>query len=169
MRPQDVETGLTAEVLRSLMRYEAETGRFFALHTNNQFSTDRAMGGIGNHGYRVITVKGHRYLAHRLAWLWMTGEWPANRIDHKNMDRSDNRWENLREATDSQNKANGLAYRSSHLKIKGVRLHENGRYQVRLCIGNGKSRHLGMFNTAEEAAEAYRRAVTEQNGEFARP
>lgn len=169
MLPADLHKGLTAETLKSLLHYNPETGIFTRLATNNQNQVGAEAGWLNpKTGYVLIGIDGHRMMAHRVAWFYMTGEWPKNRVDHKNCNKSDNRWCNLRSATDSQNKANGRVYVTSKSKIKGVRLHETGRYQARLSIENGRYKHLGLFDTAQEAAEVYQRAAKELRGEFAR-
>ena len=64
---------------------------------------------MGDHGYTVIRFRGKLYLAHRLAWFYMTGEWPREQIDHKDGVRLNNKWDNLREATPGQNNMNRTA------------------------------------------------------------
>jgi hypothetical protein len=75
--------------------------------SSNARAGDVAGGANNGDRYRRIRVDNQLYQAHRLAWLYMTGEWPSNGIDHINGHRADNRWANLREATQSQNMANG--------------------------------------------------------------
>ena len=104
---------LTAEYLRSIIDYDPETGIF------RWKAASASIGGMwgggypgsiagcqGSDGYWVISVSCHNYLAHRLAWLWVVGDFPAMAIDHIDRDRSNNRWVNLREATRSQNSLN---------------------------------------------------------------
>ena len=163
----DLTSDLTADRLRSVLRYEPESGKFFWLKGNNQKKAGDEAGFLTKFGYVTIYTCRRHFMAHRLAWLWMTGEWPKARVDHKNMVRSDNRWNNLREADDSDNKANQKAYRNNFLGVKGVRLHESGKYVARVCK-NGKSSYLGVFDTIEEARSAYEAAAKKLHGEFAR-
>ncbi len=168
MKPSDIEKGLSADRLREVLRYEPETGKFFWLKGNNQKKAgDEAGWAETKTRYIRITIFGQRYLAHRLAWLYVTGEWPHDRIDHKNMGRPDNRWENLRQASDSQNSANQKTSKKNMLGIKGVRLHECGRYTARICVGR-KSMYLGLFYTPDDARDAYAKKAREIFGEFAR-
>jgi DUF971 family protein len=98
----------------------------------------------------------------------MTGEWPKMLVDHKDGNRRNNRWDNLREATPTQNMVNSKTRVTNKLGVKGVRLHETGKYQVRLGIGNMRYKHIGLYATIEEARAAYKEAAIARNGEFAR-
>src|SRR5262245_11249534 len=106
LRPR-FRNDLTADLVRSLLHYDLETGIF-------TWKVDRARhvcaGDIAGtrtpHGYLVIGIRGTNYFAHRLAFLWVKGEWPKAELDHINLLKIDNRWVNLREATRSQNMFN---------------------------------------------------------------
>lgn len=105
--------------------------------------------------------------AHRLAWFFMTGEWPILDIDHINGDRSDNRWSNLRLANDSQNGANKRRYKNNKSGFKGViwdARHKRFKAQLKK---DGKVLNLGRYHTAEEAHEAYCKAAATLHGDFA--
>lgn len=96
----------------------------------------------------------------------MTGKWPTSQVDHINGDRSDNRWANLRQATQSQNSMN-IGRRSTNVSgFKGV--HWNKATQKwRACITiNQKKFHLGLFQTAELAFGAYQLAAEKHHGPF---
>lgn len=97
-------------------------------------------------------------MAHRVAWLWMTGEWPDGDIDHIDGDGHNNRWSNLRCVSRSVNALNGGAYRTNALGVRGV-YHKGPRYKTRpFCaeiMVDGKKRHLGMYATIDEASAAY--------------
>lgn len=103
-------------------------------------------------GYRVIRIDDALYLAHRLAWFYVTGNWPANQIDHINGVRDDNRFSNLREATNLQN-AHNRKYNRNKSGFQGVRK-ENSKWLAEIKI-NYKAVRLGLFNTPEEAHCAY--------------
>jgi hypothetical protein len=125
-------------------------------------------GGVKALGYVAIGIGGHRYLAHRLAWLYMTGGWPRRRIDHRNGTPSDNRWTNLREATGSQNISNAKRHKDSSSGLKGATWESwSGKWRSTIR-SNGKTYHLGRFRTPEEAHAAYCEAAIRLNGEFAR-
>lgn len=168
MEPRDIESDLTADRLRKVLRYEPETGKFYWLKDSNQNkkSGDEA-GSRENNGYIRITVFGRRYQAHRLAWLWMMREWPSDRIDHENRTRSDNRWVNLRAASDLQNSGNRPLKDNHSTGFKGVELHVSGKYRARIQI-DGKLHGLGLFETAQDAHAAYVEAACKHFGEFAR-
>src|ERR1035437_5724966 len=98
---------LTQEKLKELLHYDPETGLFTWKNTRHNAVKIGAIAGYWRKdGYVGIYVLGHHYLAHRIAWLYMTCEWPEFEIDHENRKYSDNRWKNLREATHLQNMHN---------------------------------------------------------------
>jgi hypothetical protein len=151
---------VTAEYVRSVLNYDAISGRF-------TWSNGKPAGTRKDSGYIRIIINGSSYYAHRLAWLYMTGEWPAHDIDHKNREPSDNRWSNLRHATRSENNANRPKRANSRGRLKGIYLSGSGRWTASIRYG-GKERYLGSFSTEEDAHAAYVRAAREIFGEFAR-
>ncbi|QPI73920.1 HNH endonuclease [Sphingobium sp. Cam5-1] len=111
-------------------------------------------------------IDGQRLLSGRLAWFYVTGRWPATEIDHANGVQHDDRFCNLREATRAQNNQNRRACGKS--RVKGafwVAKQGKWRASIKVC---GRTRQLGMFDTAEAAGAAYARAATEQYGDFAK-
>jgi hypothetical protein len=119
-------------------------------------------------GYRWIGVDGKEYLAHRLAWLYMTGEMPTEEIDHRNTERTDNRFENLRKSTGSQNMANKRPQSNNTTGFKGVSLNKaTGKYVASIKC-NGQYEYLGLHATPELAHAAYVAAASRLFGEFAR-
>lgn len=106
-------------------------------------------------GYIRICVDQRDYKAHRLAWLFMTGEWPAGDIDHINGNREDNRWANLRVVTCAMNAQNRRKAHSNNKStgVLGVSK-DRGRFMASIFV-DGKSRKLGRFLTVEEAEAAY--------------
>lgn len=160
---------LTHERLKELLHYDPETGVFTRLVDTGKgrFKAGTVSGGVSGGRYRAQWIDGKSYLEHRVAWFWMTGCWPKYQIDHKNLDKCDNRWSNLRESTISQNAMNRCGRAASGMK--GVYFVKNekkcGSKRWRAII-NG--RHLGLFNTLEEAGAAYISAAKVLHGEFAR-
>lgn len=154
--------------IRDYFSYDPSTGAFTRLkplpHGNGQAAGTRADYSHPQ-GYRRVYFMGRKYQAHRLAWYLVHDCWPASHIDHKNCDRSDNRFTNLRLADQSQNRANS---RKPDGLPKGVTFHRGaGRFQAQVQA-YGKQRYLGLFDTAEAAHAAYFQAATELFGEFAR-
>jgi len=117
-------------------------------------------------GYISIGVDGTRYLAHRLAWLWMTGRWPQKYVDHKNFTVSDNRWINLREANDMQNSRHRRVRFDNRSGVKGVGFHkETGKWRASIVV-NKKKISLGLFHDKFVAGEVYQKAAAKYFGEF---
>lgn len=161
---------LTAERLRECLAYDPETGVFTWLVAPNRRIRVGRIAGVAcrTHGYRLIKVDGVGARAHRLAWLYMTGEWPAADIDHINGDRADNRWSNLRQATSTQNHANSKRPKHNTSGVKGVTWDSSrGQWMAGVQI-NGKRVHLGRFDSIEAAAAAYRAGAERVFGQYAR-
>jgi hypothetical protein len=152
-----------AEV-RAMLSYDPATGEFRWFRGFRRLAM-RA-GSVKKDGYRYIAMKGkRRYLAHRIAWALVTGEWPDRQIDHINGIRGDNRFVNLRLATNSENMRNRPMVRSNQTGFKGVSRTPIGRFSAKIGV-NGKSFYLGTFDTAEAAATAYAAASVKHHGEF---
>lgn len=118
-------------------------------------------------GYIYIRIEGKSYRAHRLAWLYMTGDWPSDQIDHINRTRGDNRWGNLREATQAQNKINANAPANNTSGHTGVAWNaKRGRWHSYISVG-GKKITLGRFKCLDEAIASRRNAAIRHYGEFA--
>lgn len=111
-------TELSSSLLRRLLHYDPDTGEFMWLESPRKgWAGKSTKGSPTTGGYLQILVLGHPYRAHRLAWLYMTGVWPIGEIDHRNRDRTDNRWDNLREVCRSAQCRN----RGSKVGVSGVR------------------------------------------------
>jgi hypothetical protein len=123
-----------------------------------------------NKGYVYIEIDGKSYSAHRLAWFYVTGKIPQNQIDHINGKKADNRFENLREASNGQNRANTRS--GSKHGIKGVRrlpwMKDGTKCWQAQITHNKKVHYLGCFYTKEEAHSAYCDAAKRLHGSFAR-
>ena len=162
---------LTQERLKELLEYSPETGLFFWLQDRGgKRAGDIA--GCKKRTYIVISVDDRVYRAHHLAWFYMTGDWPKPFVDHRDLNKHNNIWTNLRLATKSQNQANIGLIKSNASGLKGVSRYRAGEpygkpWQASIGV-NGKSKHLGHFATKEEAHAAYCEAASEIFGEFAR-
>jgi hypothetical protein len=98
----------------------------------------------------------------------MTGAWPAGEVDHRNMKRDDDRWENLRDASHGQNNQNREKYRSNTSGYKGVVWHKGASKWMAQVWAGGKKYYLGLHDNIEEARAAYNSFASENHGEFAR-
>lgn len=118
--------------------------------------------------YVRIGINNRKYLAHRLAWLYMRGVFPPKGIDHEDGDGLNNRWANLRAANQQQNGANRGANSNNRCGFKGVHFHRaTGKYRARINV-NGQSHDLGLFITPEAAHAVYLSAAKKYFGDFAR-
>ena len=96
-------------------------------------------------------IDGKAYKGQRLAWLLHTGKWPKKQIDHINRVRDDNRFENLREATKSENQINSGMYKNNKSGYRGVHFSKaDGKWAATLRR-DGRTRYLGVFSSAKEA------------------
>lgn len=148
---------LTVARLRELLEYNPETGEFTRrVSLISNYPVGSVAGSITKTGYIGITVDGCRHLAHRLAVLYMTDKWPEQEVDHRDGVRANNRWENLREATVAENATNRRRSRSnSQSGYLGVRATQRGgRWRAAIAV-DGKEKHLGTFDTPEQAHAAY--------------
>jgi hypothetical protein len=163
---------LTQEELLSLLNYEPTTGMFTWKPRPNlpSFKRINEPAGFRKDNYIVIKIGNKSYPAHRLAWLYMTGELPpaSMLIDHKNGKRDDNRWDNLRLATPVQNSMNRAVPRNNTSGHIGVtREFKTGEERWRAKINfNGLRRDLGHYATIDEAIAARRAAEAKLHGEW---
>lgn len=159
---------LTAERLRALLLYDPATGLLtWRVRTNSRAPAGGVAGSIHGNGYVYVSVDCKRYLAHRLAWLYVNGVWPPHDTDHVNEVKNDNRLINLRLATRSENLQNVSGVRSdSQSGITGVSWdgwHKKWCANVNL---DGKAVHRSKHKTLEEAIAA-RRAAEQKYFTFA--
>lgn len=159
---------MTQEELVARLQYDAETGIFCRKNHVKHGLNGKAAGTWHPRGYRVVNVMGRRYLAHRLAWFYVHGEWPEQ-VDHINGVRDDNRLTNLRPATQSQNNANSARRKDNSSGVKGVCYSAPmKKWQARIKPHGMKRVVLGYFDTLEDAANAYAKAASEHFGIYAR-
>jgi hypothetical protein len=159
----------SAERLRELLHYDPATGIFTWLaRANSRVHGGDVAGSVNGRGYRQIGIDGRKYRAHRLAFLYMTGEWPVEQIDHINGVTVDNRWANLRPADQSLNNANTSRSKRNTSGYKGVSWHATKRKWKAEIGVNGRRRYLGYFSDPAEAHAAYVTAAEHHFGSFAR-
>jgi hypothetical protein len=156
---------------KEIFHYDLETG-FLTWKEVSKYKRrikigDRA--GYSHHkGYRWISVDGKEYQEHRFIWFWMTGNNAPKQLDHKDGNRNNNKWDNIRLATDTQNQANKRRGKPNKNGYKGVaikRFVNSTKYQASIS-DHGKPKYLGLFNTAKEAHEKYCQEARKLHGEF---
>lgn len=141
---------LTAQRLRELLHYDSETGLF------TRAATGKPAGCVAPTGYISISVDGKDYLGHRLAWLYVHGEWPKQMIDHVNGVRNDNIFTNLRDVSsrvNGQNQRKPAARNGSgYLGVSWAE--DRGKWTAQINI-DGRVTKLGRFTSPEDAHAAY--------------
>lgn len=176
---------LTAETLRTLVRYYPATGDFTwrrrplsmfragkrwsakenQARWNTRFAEKPALNCSDETGYKSGRIFRVLHRAHRVAFLYQLGRWPTGTVDHINHDPGDNRWCNLREATQQENLWNTRPISGAASKYKGVHL-ADGLWLAAITV-NGNSRRLGTYTSEEDAAVAYDLAALNFRGDFA--
>lgn len=154
---------LTLGDVEPLFHFDPATGRLYWKVARGNQAAGSVAGSRYKKGIRV-NVNGHRYYVHHIVWLFATGTWPDREIDHRDGDNTNNRPNNLRLATPSQNNANRRAW--GRHGVKGVRQHGKS-FQARISI-NGHKIHLGTFKCKHEAHRVWFEKAQEIHGEFAR-
>ena len=154
---------ITQDQLRDILSYDPRTGIF------TWKKSGRSAGCKNSSGYIVIRIgnrPGKLLYAHRLAWLYMTGEWPTQEIDHIDRDRSNNKIDNLRQATIHQNRQNRPPRSDSSSGIRGVFQNKlSGSWRAKIAAGN-KTKNLGSHIRFCEAIKARKAAEIALHGEF---
>jgi hypothetical protein len=165
---------LIAEYVRDILDYDPDSGNFIwrarcdVPQVWNAMFAHKPAGFRRDDGRLMITINYKHYIAARLAWLMMTGNWPKPEVDHRDTDRSNDRWENLRQATGSQNQHNKPRQKNNTSGIKGVSWSEaRKKWLAQICV-RGKNRNLGRFETIEGAQAAYLRASDALHKEYSR-
>lgn len=158
---------LSPSRLQQMLRYYPDTGEFYWLDSaSNRAPAGSRAGSIHlKTGYWTIGIDGIRYGAHRLAWLYMIGRWPDPEVDHKDTNRTNNRWTNLREATRTNNNGNRKQTRPT---LKGAYWDARRQKWYSKIKCHHRSEWLGCFSTELAAHEAYCLAAHRHFGEYAR-
>lgn len=144
------------ERLLELFEYNKETGEFVRKVSVQGFRCEAGMvaGSKDKHGYININVDGKKHKAHRLAWLIVHGRWPNPEVDHNNRIRDDNRLCNLEEVTSERNKWNTKIHSHNRSGVKGVSWDSNVQKWRASITAKNRFKHLGFFETLEEASVA---------------
>lgn len=153
---------VTSGELKKLVSYSERTG---------EFSPKRSFPFVGwsdEFGYVHIRLRRRSYLAHRLAWLYVYGEWPKENLDHINGNPWDNRIENLREAPQRLNGKNISPVRKNSSIRCGVNFDKaRGLYRAYITVDR-KQIHVGRYKDKEQAVAARLKAERDFYGDFAR-
>lgn len=158
---------ITQERLKELLSYDPITGTFKRLkQVKYKINLDKIVGSNCN-GYLIVNLDGKFYRLHRLVWLYMYGKFPENQIDHIDGDRCNNKLQNLREATNSENARNKSKYKKNKSGYKGVYwIEESEKWRASIILDNKKTKHIGLYENLEDAVEAHTLKALELHGEF---
>lgn len=151
---------LALEYLKEILEYEPETGNWFWLQSRGRVMAGMQAGSYSTLGYLYIKIDGQSYIAARLAWFYMTGEWPEDEIDHIDRVPANDIWTNLREADRTANNSNRVVIGISG--VPGVYWHERNQK----WIAQYNRTYIGTYNTVEEASEARNDYIESVNGAF---
>jgi hypothetical protein len=168
---KEAESKISQEYLKSILDYDPETGIFTWKHRPREhFKTEpvwkswntrysgAVAGGRNGGEYIIISINRRSFLAHRLSWLYMIGEFPQDQIDHINGVRDDNRIVNLRSVTNSENHRNQKKPKSNSSGVTGICWHKRKNKWHAYIRTDDKRIHLGYFDNIFEAACARKSA-----------
>lgn len=145
---------MTQSRLKEVLDYDPSSGNFTWIVAYNNALKGSLAGSSDSKGYKIIKVDGGVYKAHRLAFLFMLGELPAELIDHKNQDCSDNSWDNLREVSNTTNCKNAKMPINNTSGVVGVTFMKRlNKWQAQVKVG-GKNIYLGVYEDIEDAKAA---------------
>jgi hypothetical protein len=155
---------ITQEQLKDLLHYDKETGGFTWLVSKGTARKGSEAGSVrikSGKKYRWIQVLGRQCSAHRLAFLYMTGEFPENDVDHRDGNGLNNEWSNLREATPAENARNQRLSKRNRSGVVGVRwLQDRRKWKASIGV-NGRTKHIGFFSNKGDAIAARKAADIE--------
>ena len=147
---------LTQKFLKDYLCYDADTGIFTRAKDIKHFKTGQILGTRHSTGYIVIRINNKLYKAHRLAWLYVHGEFPDLVIDHINGNGFDNRLQNLREVTQKQNCENQKIHKNNTSGHPGVDWSKAAnKWRAKITL-NYKTIHIGLFENKDQAIDAYK-------------
>jgi len=155
-----IQQSLTQQYVRELFHYSVITGRFTRITPRKgRGGHIGAVAGTLSHGYTVINIDGFPRAAHRLAWLYVTGGYPPQGIDHIDRNRHNNSWHNLRLASPAVNARNLPKRKDNSSGQVGVYLDKRrGTWYARISLNSGELKSLGSYKTKEDAIAARKSA-----------
>lgn len=172
----------TAAIMKEFLQYEAATGKLYWKPRdlkwfkdgrsqsiwNARYAGKEAFTATGNHGYKIGRVLNKGYLAHRVIIAIIFGDWPQHMVDHIDGDRTNNKINNLRQSSPSENAANRGIQSNNSSGVKGIFWNKRrSKWQAAISF-NGSKKHLGTFDTIDSAKSTYISASLSVHGEFAR-
>lgn len=165
VKPKD---DLSLEYVNSLFEIDEASGELFWRAGSGSGRPYGKQAGTVRNGYKTVIIDGKQYAVHRLVFLLVNSRWPSGDVDHKNGTRSDNGPGKIREATRAQNLQNSKLGSRNKTGFKGVSLNANGDKFCAWGRADGRTKYLGTFQSADDAARAYDAHATRHYGEFAR-
>ena len=154
------------DFVKSRLRYDKDSGVFTWTESRGSVKAGDLAKSVNSLGYARVKVGGVHHLAHRLAWAFVHGSFPESEIDHVNGIKTDNRIENLRLATRSENQRNKGKLSNNKSGFKGVNWNPSTKKWAARCMVNGKRTHIGYFDDVALAASAYQQVAASMHGAF---
>lgn len=155
---------LTAKEVRDIFNYNPDIGLLtWCVYRKGTKGIGKEAGNPQNKGYRQVHINYKRYLVHRIIWLFVTGAWPEEEIDHINGIRDDNRWNNLRQVTAYENKKNSKRYKNNTSGVTGVSWNDKQSKWVAYIHVNNKMNHFGFFANKSDAIAKRKRMEIKYN------
>lgn len=160
---------LTLEILKENLHYNPDTGVFIWIKRGRNRQFMKEAGTLDYRRYRQININYTIYKTHRLAWFYITGEWPKDQIDHINLNKEDNRWCNLRESSNRENQINQTIDKTNTSGFKGVSFDKSrGLWVAYVARGNRRTKYIGRYDCKAAAYFARIVAAEIDYKEFAR-
>jgi len=153
-----IKTIPSREVLLAMLEYDSQTGVLrWRVRSARNVPVGSVAGSANNGGYWRVRIHGVDYMAHQIIWMMVTGEQPPEQIDHRDGDRANNAWKNLRASTHVGNHQNQGINSNNKSGFTGVSAYRE-KWRAHIRPGNGGQAYIGIFDTPELAAAAYRAA-----------
>lgn len=158
---------ITQKELKSILNYNPDTGIFtWAIKPNRSIKIGDIAGSLEGRGYHRIMLNRKAYKTHRLAWLYVYGEFPLNEIDHIDQNKTNNKINNLRECSRGNNNCNILNRKNNKSGYKGVSWNKAKGKWISQIQSNKQKIFLGSFDCQKKAHIAYCEAANKYHGEF---